>query len=77
MDFNGSVPASRHDSVIITSIPDVRDLALLRVVRIKRQDVDSRYEVENFDLSLVRANDQLTMLGVQFHACDVRVKAIL
>jgi hypothetical protein len=57
VDFDDLVPPTSDDSVVFSSVPDVRDLAFKGIMLVKRQNINSRDKVEHFDLASVRANN--------------------
>lgn len=77
VDLDHLVPSTRNNRVILSTVPNVRNFSLLRIVPLDLVRHNSRQVIENLNLALMGAHDELSVLAVEFHARDVVVEYIL
>lgn len=74
--FDCSVPASRNHSVILSRVPNKRNLTLLRIMLIQLECVDAWKQIKNLHFALVRAHNQLPVMTVELHARNIAIQNI-
>lgn len=73
MNFNGLVPRTSHDRLILSTIPNVWDF---RIMPLDFIYLNSTQNVEYPHCTIMISNNQLSMLMVEFETCDVRWHAL-